>query len=111
MTRGSPPDRGNDGGPQQAVTPAESRPPKAPPPPEGEVIVRLPRGGDIDPVLAVARALAALYGARLFCHCGRDWIGGDGSCARCAEDADHGPPCEQCAAAASIRGADNPGAR
>jgi hypothetical protein len=37
-------------------------------------------------VLAVARALASLFGARLFCACGRDWISDDGICPRCAQD-------------------------
>ena len=58
---------------------------------------------DRDPVLAVARALAALYGARLFCHCGREWIGDDGTCPRCAKEADYGEPCPVCATARTMR--------
>ncbi len=58
---------------------------------------------DRDPVLAVARALASLYGARLFCHCGREWIGDDGQCQRCAEDAEAGLPCADCATARASR--------
>ena len=41
---------------------------------------------DRDLVLALARALASLYGARLYCLCGRAGIGDDGTCARCAEE-------------------------
>ena len=59
---------------------------------------------DRDPVLAVARALAALYAARLFCHCGRDWIADDGTCPECAQDAERGGfPCPACASARAWR--------
>ena len=56
-----------------------------------------------DPVLALARSLAALYGASLFCHCGRDWIGDDGTCPRCAQEAADGEPCPECATARTLR--------
>ncbi len=36
--------------------------------------------------LEAARALAARFGAKLYCACGRDWIGDDGRCPRCADD-------------------------
>ena len=36
--------------------------------------------------LALARELAARFGAYLFCQCGREKIGDDGTCPRCAED-------------------------
>jgi hypothetical protein len=36
--------------------------------------------------LRAARSLAAQFGAYLFCQCGREKIGDDGTCPRCAEE-------------------------